>query len=229
MDYLRALFRHTIARLAGGLGLVLTAVGIVTPAFVPITGLVVLALALVAAQYLVYRDARNELDAERSERAADSAKFAEAERRWAEREAALVGRLDQREKRKALRESLGEMFALGEVARSWIERAGAPVSHSQIGGGVAYFGTKPKDSVDADLKGSIERASEWEDEVASFLSQYLGNSYAHRFRSDLGTTEREHPRMSPRGPHPRAWVRIDRRLQVLADIIKEVGEDLIGI
>ena len=209
MDYLRAVVRHTVALLVGALGLVLTAVGIVAPAYVHITGLVLLAVGVLAAQYLAWSDMRAQRDKEREEAAE------------------LRAQLDARAKRKAIREALGEFFSEGEEIRDWIERAGKPVPKSVNSGGASVHYTLPQDTLKPSLRGSIERADEWAETVAEYLAQHAGGSYVGKFDSPIGTTERPMPELSGK-KHAPTWKKLDRRLQVLADIVKEVGDGLIG-
>jgi hypothetical protein len=219
-EYLRATARHVYLLLVGVFGAALTIVGIIAPAYVQIVGFVLLGLGLFGAQYLAWREMRDE----REKAAAD---LVDAQRRWDEREAALLAKFDLREQRKATRESLGDFLAQGEEVRAWIVRAGEPVSY--VASGESHFAVfeKPKDKDDESLRGSLERAAEWEEQVASFLAQYLGHSYRARFRSQVGTVEQPAPKLGST-EHSEAWTMLDRRLQVLAAIIKEVGDDLIG-
>ncbi len=108
-----------------------------------------------------------------------------------------------------------------------IVRGGAPVSDFYSDSVIASFGTKSKDTDDQNLQGSLERSAEWEEEVASFLAQHLGPTYQALFRSHIGTLDRPVPKLAD-DEHSEAWVMVDRRLQVLARIIEEVGKDIIG-
>jgi hypothetical protein len=219
-EYLRAVFRHVYLLVAGGIGAVLTVVSLVAPTFLRIVGVSLLVFGVVGAQFQAWREMRGQRDEARSN-------MDEAGRKASEREAALLAKLNLREKRKAIRESLGEFFVQGEEVRAWIERGGKSVGYVDSGEGFVGFFTRPRDQDHPDLRGSLERALEWEEQVASFLVQYLGASYTALFRSQVGTTERPAPKLGS-DKHSERWAMVDRRLQVLATIIKEAGEDLIG-
>ena len=150
-----------------------------------------------------------------------------SEQAAAEREAALLSKLDVRSKRKAIRESLGEYFAQGEEVRNWIERAGAPVGKVLDDPDIFATYTVAKETDDASLRGSLERAREWDGQVAAFLAQYLGASYVALFRSQVGTVFNKPPKLGT-DEHTDTWRMVDQRLQILSGIIKEAGDDLIG-
>jgi len=155
---------------------------------------------------------------------------AEETRAAAEREALLLAKLDVRERRKAIRESLGEFLREGEAIRERITRAGEPVAKSLADRmkmpGVAGIYYDPKEVDDPRLAGSIEASEQWESLVATFLTEYLGNSYKARFLA-FGASPNEPPEMGAKR-HTEAWRRMDRRLQTLGEILKEVGDDIVG-
>jgi len=153
--------------------------------------------------------------------------FSDAERRAGEREAALLSKLDLRERKKATREALGECFRQGEEVRQWIEKAGEQVVKAMNTPGLVGVYYSSKDIDDPTLLGWFERTEEWEASVVAFLGEYLGQSDVALFRSNIGTVEPHAPELGSES-HTNAWVLVDRRLQVLASILKRAGEDLIG-
>jgi hypothetical protein len=215
-EYLRATARHSYSLLVGAVGAVLTIVGLVAPRILQVVGITLFASGLVGAQFQAWREMRVEREQAKAE-------LVDAGRREAE----LQAKLDLRNTRKALRESLGDFFAQGEEVRAWIIRGGEPVSYVASGEGWAGVFTKPKDEDDDSLQGSLDRAIEWEEQVAFFLAEHLGNSYAALFRSYVGTIDPAPPELGD-DEHSERWTLVDRRLQVLGRIIREVGEDLVG-
>jgi hypothetical protein len=144
-----------------------------------------------------------------------------------EREAALLAQIDVRERRKATREALGDFLRRGEELRLRIEAAGAPISRAFSSPGVFGLYNVPAEDDDATLAAALPDAVAWEADVARFMAEYLGGSYVAVFRSQVGTVQSDVPRMGS-DRHTEAWITLDRRLQVLSSILKEVGEDLVG-
>ncbi|HEX2057702.1 MAG TPA: hypothetical protein VHI71_04960 [Actinomycetota bacterium] len=108
MDYLRAVFKRTYFVVAGALGVIWTVAGFVLPQVEPSVpiGLVLLGGSVVAAQFLAWADMRAERDKQRKEAAE------------------LRAQLEVREKRKAIRETVGEFVRQGEEIKAWLEQAG---------------------------------------------------------------------------------------------------------
>lgn len=209
MDYLRAAFRHFYFLVAGVIGVALTVAGLVLPAYAPVIGIALLVVAVFVGQYKAWQEMRAERDKEREEAAR------------------LRAQLETREKRKAIREAVGRFITQGEEIKTWLEQAGVIVLKNFNERTGSYGVEAPADTFKSSLRGSLDRATEWDEQVYAYLVAHVGGSYAARFRSRSETTERPKPNLWPKRHLP-AWERVDRGLQILSDILKEAGEDLIG-